>query len=92
MALTKRQIKCSYNFYNYFSLAMKRIISNFTEYRYVGMSGGGYTPELTINSWILMSFNLLGVKYNITLGDKTEGGLEHIKAKIERLKELVDWF
>jgi len=39
-----------------------------------------------------MSSNLLGVKYNITLGDKTEGGLKHIKAKIERLRELVDWF
>lgn len=85
-------LKFSYNFYNYFSLAMKRIISNFTEYRYVGMGGGGYTPESTVNSWILMLSNLLGVKYNIVLGNKTEGGLEHIKAKIERLKELVDWF
>lgn len=73
MALTKRQIKFSYNFYNYFSLAMKRIISNFTEYRYVGMGSGGYTPESTVNSWILMLSNLLGVKYNIALGDKTEG-------------------
>ena len=83
----------SYNFYVHFAKELSKIISSYTENRFVGLGGGGYNPVSTVNSWLLMLSEISKeFRLKINIGEPTKGYLEDIKKKVEILSRLIDWF
>lgn len=85
-------LQLTYNFYKKFGETIHNIISEYTNNRFVGLGGGGYTPHIAAKAWTIMLSEILKIKTEYALEEPTKNHLDFVKSKVDQLKQLIDWF